>query len=138
MAAQPSGVSTTPPSLVSSLFPQLSDGIKQPGPARKAAFSRHIVLQGEERRLGDALPRHGSSPCPRVRGSCLLTQVIAMDQGHQEELGAAGLRAGTGRKGCSCTQKELQRAGPPAELTGLRSPPAARNGGKAGTMLQAQ
>lgn len=43
------------------LFPQLSDVTKEPGPVQKAALTRCIVLQGKERRLGDAPPCPGSS-----------------------------------------------------------------------------
>ena len=48
-------------SLKRTLFPQLSDVTKEPGPAHKAVLSRCIMLQGKERRLGDALPCRGSS-----------------------------------------------------------------------------
>ncbi|KAK4806689.1 hypothetical protein QYF61_027690 [Mycteria americana] len=40
---------------------QLSDVTKEPGPAHKAVLLRCIVLQGKERRLGDAPPCRGSS-----------------------------------------------------------------------------
>jgi len=49
-------------SLKWTLFPQLSDVSKKPGPAHEAVLSRCIVLQGKERRLGDALPCRGNSP----------------------------------------------------------------------------
>ena len=48
-------------SLKRTLFPQLSDVTKEPGPAHKAVLLRCIVLQGKERRLGDAPPCRGSS-----------------------------------------------------------------------------
>jgi len=123
MAAQPSGVSTTPPSLVSSLFPQLSDGIKQPGPARKAAFSRHIVLQGEERRLGDALPRHGSSPCPQGQGQ------LPADAGHRHGPGTPGrawgrwAAGGNGQKGMQLHPEGAAKSGSPGRADGIAISP---------------
>ena len=59
-------------SLKRTLFPQLSDVTKEPGLAHKAVLSHCIVLQGKERRLGDALPCCGSSlPVLGRRGQLL-------------------------------------------------------------------
>lgn len=65
--------------------------------------------------------RHGSE-AQRVATLSLLGELARSDGqcqgwGHTAGAGAAGLNAGMGWKWCSCTREELQRAGPPAELT---------------------
>ncbi|KAM9584774.1 maestro heat-like repeat-containing protein family member 2A [Morphnus guianensis] len=123
---------------------QLSDVTEEPGLAQKAVLSRCIMLQGKERRLGDGPPCRGSSlpvlgcwgqlpadaecdffPAARMRpeetGMFVHSQLSGgSEAGRVAALGLLGMLAhsdGTGRKWCTCTQRELRRAGPPAELT---------------------